>query len=212
MKARELIKETIEIEQRDEFIHDKYRHIFLSSPSNETPKFDSGVSYSFVHTIYDNVEYHGLLCDDQLVAIIIIEFERLGRPQIVYLQVDRSHRGQGLMRYLLNRVLDRHSEIYSDTHQTPAAKHFWKMLLIYPEPRYAVYIYDIYTDTKTKIMHPVGDVDGEIWNQQDNPVLVCIRNPVSERSVKWNDIRKKFGRDDWSLWYRRSVTPGYENP
>ena len=138
----------------------------------------------------DGDQYYGLLDDNTLVAILIVEFERIQKPEGVYMEVDKSLRGLGLMRYLFNRALDVNGEIYSDTHQTRNARHFWEMLIIYPEPHYKIYIYDTETGDKRRIDHPVGKIEPiskDIWNQQENPILVIVKNPTT---VKESLFRK----------------------
>lgn len=221
MKAHEIVTEIVSIEGRDEPIENKL-YLFNNTRKIMTPAFSNGIRYQYSQSNEYGVEYHALLHtlndqEESIVALMGLESERLGKMEILSTQVIQSLRGMGLMRYLLNKALEVHDEIYSDTHQSPSAIHFWKMLLLYPEPSYRIMIYDIDTQEKKPIERNVDkELVRVIWNEKENPILVCVKNKFSvnetARYQKNNEIRKKVNRDDWQIWYSKSVTPGYENP
>lgn len=223
MRAREFINlsEIVLSPGRDEYITNK-NYLFNNVEKTQTPVFDNNKSYDYAMTKEYDVEYYALLDDDNVVALLRLENSRLDRDkyQVLSTQVEQSLRGLGLMRYLFNRALDSHGAIYSDTHQSQDAKHFWTMLITYPEARYSVYIYDSETHTMTDTQDYIGNIEKtiskHIWNNKENPILVCIKNKFTAKqsmiSERNNSIRKRVNRDDWTLWYSRSTIKGYENP
>lgn len=215
MRSREIIGEIISIDGRDEYVSNK-NYLFNNIAKTKTPVFDNGKSYYYSIAMEYDVEHHALLENDNIIALLRLENSRLNKNQVLSTQVEQSLRGLGLMRYLFNKALDIHGEIYSDTHQSAEVKHFWQMLIVYPESRYSIYIYNPEDNTLEDTRDYIGNVEKTVWNQQENPILVCIKRKYTIDQLLINEhnnnIRKKVNRDDWSLWYKKSNTKGYENP
>ena len=109
----------------------------------------------FAKTYQQDTAYYGLF-SDKLEAILILDFERMGKPQIEYVQTSQEYRGKGLLRYLLNDALMVHSEIFSDNRQTAESKTFWENIAKFPQPAFDVFVYDLANGKKEKnnIFHP----------------------------------------------------------
>lgn len=220
------ISEIIEVPSRTD--DPSHYQLFFKNLKNTTPtpSFSNGIRYGYVKHITDfNEEHYGLFDGKKLVAYLGLESDRIGKPQLTHISVDSELRGLGLQRYLINRALESHNEIYSDTQQTPESVYFWKMLMLYPEPKYKIYIYDTETNTRKPIVkrpsknYTHDESYGEIWNNQENPILVIVKDGIRETyesTVEFNrvdNIRKRFGKDYWSTWYGDYARDrGYENP
>lgn len=199
-------------------------HIFDDIPRTPTNPFMNGKRLGYSRNVDKfGDEYYGLFNGKQLVAILTLEHDRLGKPQLTQIITADEFRGQGLMRFLMNKALEHHAEIYSDTHQTPESIYFWKMLLMYPEPNYTIFVYDTTTNTKTPFIRKSSkyyshDISyGSIWNEKDNPILVIVKNAISESkildNIRKDNILKRHGRDSWSIWYGDyRADRGYLNP
>lgn len=205
------INEIVINPSREENI-EKYTLMFSGLPLTPTPFYQNGLELDYARAA-DQAEYYGLFEKNQLVAILILDFDRLDLPQISLAHTNTDRRGQGLLRYLANRALDNYPVLYSDTHQTKESQHFWQMLMKFSEPRYSVMIYDVATK---QLASSKGVSHDEIWNQEENPIVALVRRDtsISEQaaSLRGSQIRARYGRDDWSLWYGSHNEDGYTNP
>lgn len=213
------LSEIILIPSREESIENFLKY-FSDSEKYKTEFYEIGkrLDFSFSKDKFDD-EYYGLLSDNNLVAILKVDFSRLNKPQIEYVQTSKEYRGQGLLRYLVNVALNKHNELYSDTHQTSESKRFWSMLMKFPQPEFKIYIYDVETNTKMSTSDYVGNVDKEIWNDMENAILLINKqkrfetNEQYEIYLKHQVKRKLSQRDDFNLWYGHyDKNSGYENP
>lgn len=205
------INEIVINPSREENI-EKYTSMFSGVSLCPTPFYQNGLELDYAVAV-DQSEYYGLFEKNQLVAILILDFDRLDLPQISLSHTNIDRRGQGLLRYLANRALDKHPVLYSDSHQTKESQHFWQMLMKFPEPRYSVMIYDV---TTKQLTSSKGVSYDEIWNQEENPIVALVRRntSISEQaaSIRGSQIRARYGRDDWNLWYGHHNEDNYVNP
>jgi hypothetical protein len=191
----------------------KLREIYFNNVvlQFQTNTFNNNVRYIFKKSITDFGDHHyGLFENEKLVSYLQVETES-NIWQVRRTIVDSNLRGLGLMRYLFNRVLDDTDELYSDTHQTPESKKFWIGLIKYPEPRYSIFV--LHDGSKISV-RDYSNYD--IWNNDEDPILVMVRKPLNSslnEVVKTDEVRKRFNRHDWELWYGDYVRNiGYENP
>lgn len=213
------LSEIILIPSREESL-DRYIYLFKDKKKHKTAFYalNKNLDYCLVKDSF-NTEYYGLFQDEKIVALLVLEFDRINKPQIEYVSTDKNWRGKGLLRYLINVVLKNHEEIYSDTHQTKEAQRFWKMLMMLPQPEFKIYIHDTETGNRTSTSKYSGQYDLDIWNDSDNPILVIVRqqrfktNESFQKYLEHQERRKHFGRDDFNLWYGEYTQGlGYENP
>jgi len=210
------LEEIVNIPSREEYL-DKYNYLFTSISPVQTQFYQLNKSIDYAYTTDEyGTEYYALFDKSIIVAILVVEMTRLNKPQIEYIQTDKKYRGQGLLRYLLNMALQNHNVIYGDTHETPETKHFWKMIIKYPQPNYKIYIYDLETNSYESTINYRADSDKDVWNDYENPIIAVIKNNQTLSNVKiqeHQEKRKKWGRDDFSIWYGDySRGLGYENP
>ena len=192
------INEIQRLPSREEFIDEKFKHLFNNAVREKTPFAD----IEFCEVIHDEVDYFGMLTNDQLKAILIIEDSRHSIPQILLTQTEKSFRMKGIMRYLVDKALIKYSELFSDDSQTPESEDFWKHLIQIPGAGNTTWVY--YPDTTRKIPARTVEFD-EIWNDKVSPILSISKHRLSESEItdrqRINMIKSKFGRSDEQLFY-----------
>lgn len=192
------VNEIQRLPSREEYIDEKFRHLFNDAIGEKTPFAD----INYAEVIHDDVDYFGMLTNDQLIAILVVEDSRYNIPQILLTQTEKSFRMKGIMRYLVDKALVKYSELFSDDSQTPESEDFWKHLIQIPGAGNTTWVY--YPDTTRKIPARTVEFD-EIWNDKISPILSISKHRLSESEIterqRINMIKAKFGRSDEQLFY-----------
>ena len=183
---------------RDEYIEEKFGYLFTDDLRKKTPF--KGLEFSEVTN--SETDYFGMLQDDELIAILVVEKSRHDVPQILLTQTNKNYRMKGIMRYLVDQALLKYGELYSDDSHTSDSEEFWKQLIKVPGAGNTTWAY--YPDTDTKI--PARDLsDSEIWNDKVTPILSISRYKLTESEIserlRINAIKSKLGRSDDELFY-----------
>ncbi len=192
------INEIQRLPSREEFIDEKFRHLFNDVTREKTPFNDM----LFSEVINDNIDYFGMLKSNELISILVVEKSRHDIPQILLTQTEKSFRMKGIMRYLIDQALLKYGELYSDDSQTPESEDFWKHLITVPGAGNTTWVY--YPDTKNKIPARTVRFD-EIRNDKVTPILSISRYNLTESEIserlRINAIKSKLGRSDRELFY-----------
>lgn len=194
---------------REENIEKYFPH-FANQPlsTSEFPNLKYG------RVVTADAEYYGLMSDDHLCGVLILNSDRLDKPQIMYTQTELAYRGKGLLRYLFNHALQHHDTMYSDDHHTTESKQFWQGIIQIQQPSYKVYVYDIAKDSYTLA---TADMFDEIWNGDPSIILAAKKRGMTVAEAAYhqrsNEVRKRFNRSDFELYYGEyPANTGYINP
>jgi hypothetical protein len=206
MKMREIINTTSSTGYPE-----SHQHKFPVDIS-EIPAFEGLIFKEYMDGF--GTHHLGLFADDKLVSYLELDIRNTEYYQITYSATSEKYQRRGCFRFLLNKAVEQHRTVLSDSHHTPEAKAAWKSLIQYPSGIIKICAYDVRTGDKK----PAKGVDRDsIWNDEEEPVLMITNSEFSEeylqRAKREHRGLIECGRDYKGIWYGvRSSNDHYDNP